>query len=668
MEFEAFPGVGEKTAAALSELDDAERALTEGDVATLARAPGLSEGRAAVVARGAIRRRHGDDGGFLATGRAREVYEDVLDLLRARTVTDYGAKRVATFYPTRSASRIDEVRAFVDRATDRDPDPDVREALAGVEPLAPPPTRRVRDRCLATADAERFAAAEEAFPELSVEVVEDTRDLAELARSYATVIALDERFAGVDVDGDVRVRPDAVDAPDEVVPERVLAFFAENRERLLAAADVAETADLDPDCDLDALRGALDRVDDDGTVVGDAELDRLSTAVDDLDAAVGTAESVANDRLRDAIRERDVTIEGTDFLSLVEQGARVDSLLDRELADEYADAIDAAREHLVEALELQPEEAGFAERAFPEDPAFPVAHEESVVSRLRTELKTARDRRAARLKRELAADLSGLRGPAESLVRDALEVDVELAVARFAADFECTMPTFVDGDPAESASGDDGYGVAIEGGRSPLLDVDFADVEPVDYAVSGPTLLSGVNSGGKTSTLDLVALVVVCAQMGLPVPADRVELERFSELHYYAKTQGTLDAGAFESTLRDFRGLADGAANRLVLVDELESITEPGASAKIVAGILEALEEQAATAVFVSHLAREIRAAADFDVAVDGIEALGLEDGELVVNRSPVKDHLARSTPELIVEKLADGDDSGFYDRLLRKF
>ena len=671
MEFEAIPGVGEKTAAALEDLDDAERALAEGDIATLARAPGLSEGRAAVVARGAIRRRHGDEGGFLATDRAREVYEDALDLLRERTVTDYGAKRVATFYPTRSASRIAEVRAFVDRATDRDPDPAVREALGGVEPLEPPPTRRVRDRCLATADAERFAAAEDAFPELSVEVVEDTRGLAELARSYATVIALDEQFAGVDVDGDVRVRPDALDAPDEIVPERVLAFFAENRSRLLAAAEVAEAAGLDPDCDLDGLRDALDRVADDGTVVGDAELDRLSTAVDDLDAAVGTAESVANDRLRDAIRERDVTIEGTDFLSMVEQGARVDSLLDRELADEYADAIDAAREHLVEALDLKPEEAGFAERAFPEDPAFPVAHEESVISRLRTELKAARDRRAARLKRELAADLSGLRDPAESLVRDALEVDVELAVARFAADFECTLPTFVGGEEHETGGSDadeDDHGITIEGGRSPLLDVDFEDVDPVDYAVSGPTLLSGVNSGGKTSTLDLVALVVVLAQTGLPVPADRVELERFSELHYYAKTQGTLDAGAFESTLRDFRGLADGAANRLVLVDELESITEPGASAKIVAGILEALEEQAATAVFVSHLAREIRAAADFDVAVDGIEALGLEDGELVVNRSPVKDHLARSTPELIVEKLAADDGSGFYDRLLRKF
>ena len=669
MEFEAIPGVGEKTASALADLDGAERALEEGDVATLARASGLSEGRAAMIARGAIRRRHGDDGGFLATDRAREVYEAVLDLLRERTVTGYGAKRVATFYPTRSASRIEEVRAFVKRATDRDPDRAVRDALEGVEPLTSPSPRRVRDRCLATADAERFAAAEAAFPELSIEVVEDARDLAELARSYATVIALDERFAGVDVDGDVRVRPDAMDEPDEIVPERVLAFFAENRARLLAAADVAETAGLDPACDLGALRDALDRVAEDGTVVGDAELDRLTTAVDDLDAAVGTAESVANDRLRDAIRERDVTIEGTDFLSLVEQGARVDSLLDRELEAEYADAVDAAREHLIEALDLQPEEAGFAERAFPEDPAFPVAHAESVISRLRTELKTARDRRAARLKRELAADLSALREPASSLVRDALELDVELAVARFAADFGCTLPTFVGGE-VETLEADTNrdHGIAIEGGRSPLLDVAFEDVDPVDYAVSGATLLSGVNSGGKTSTLDLVALVVVLAQMGLPVPAARVELERFSELHYYAKTQGTLDAGAFESTLRDFRELADGAANRLVLVDELESITEPGASAKIVAGILEALDEQAATAVFVSHLAGEIRDAAGFDVAVDGIEALGLEDGELVVNRSPVKGHLARSTPELIVEKLADGDESGFYDRLLEKF
>ncbi|QKG92654.1 endonuclease MutS2 [Halorubrum salinarum] len=671
MDLEAIPGVGAKTAAALRELDDPAATVESGDVAAIARAPGVNEARAARIARGAIRRRHGDDGRVLATDRARELYREAIDLLRERTVTDYAAKRLETFYPSASASRIDEAQSFAAAATERDPDPAVREALADCAPLADPPTVRVRDRCLASADAETLARAEAEVPELSVETVEDARDVSELGRSYASVIVLDESFAGLDVEGDVSVRPDALETPAETVPERLLAFFAENRERLEAAAAVHEAAAAagdpvsggDPPVDLDRLRDALSRLDDDGTIAGDAELDRLTAAVDDLDAAVSTAASVADDRLREAIRERDVTIEGTDFLSLVEQGARVDSLLDRELADEYDAAVDAAREHLADALRLEPEEAELAERVFGGDPSFPVDHDESAVSRLRTELSAARDRRAAKLKADLASDLGDLREPVEELVRDALELDVELAVARFADDFDCVMPAVVG---PEAADADAGF--RIEGGRSPLLDVDFADVEPVDYAVSGATLLSGVNSGGKTSTLDLVALVVVLAQMGMPVPAESATVERFEEIHYYAKSQGTLDAGAFEATLRDFGDLVDGADGRLVLVDELESITEPGASAKIIAGILEALDDQDATAVFVSHLAREIRDAADFAVAVDGIEAAGLVDGELRVNRSPKKGHLARSTPELIVEKLADDRGGEFYGDLLEKF
>ncbi len=178
-----------------------------------------------------------------------------------------------------------------------------------------------------------------------------------------------------------------------------------------------------------------------------------------------------------------------------------------------------------------------------------------------------------------------------------------------------------------------------------------------------------MNSGGKTSTLDLLALVTVLSHMGLPVPAEGVTIERFEALHYQAKSQGTLDAGAFEATLREFATLVSGERKRLVLVDELESITEPGASATIIAGILEELEDGETTGVFVSHLAGEIREAASFEVSVDGIEAVGLENGNLIVERSPKKDCLARSTPELIVEKLATEDENGvFYERLLEKF
>ncbi|SIR50320.1 DNA mismatch repair protein, MutS family [Haladaptatus litoreus] len=658
MDFEAIPGVGAKTADALTELDGSVDALETGDVATLARAPNISEGRAAAIARAAIRIRHDDPGGFLATDRARELYRDVLTLLQARAVTTYAEKRLKTLYPSATASRIEEVHEFTARAMKREPTAEIQDALAGVEPLSNPRDVTVRDRCLATTDAERYAEARKKIPELPVEVVEDARELAELARGYSTVVALDESFTGVTIEGDVRVEPDALETPAELVPERPLAFFAENRETLLAAVEVHQVAGMDAPLDIEELESALARVTTDGSVTGDDELARLTDAIADLDAGVSMAENVANDRLRDAIRERDVTIEGSDLLSLVEQGAGVDSLLSRELADEYDAAIEAAREHLIDTLSLDAGETEIARQAFPDEPSFPVEHDESVIARLREQLEAEKSRREERHKRDLAQTLADERESAEELVHAALELDVELAVSRFARDFDCVLPEFETG----------GNGFEIVGGRSPLLDVDFSAVEPVDYGVSGVALLSGVNSGGKTSTLDLVALIVILAQMGLPVPAESVRLGRFEELHYHGKTQGTLDAGAFESTLREFASLADGEAGRLVLVDELESITEPGASAKIIAGILEELGERDVTGVFVSHLADEIRDVADEDVAVDGIEAKGLVDGELVVERSPVKNHLARSTPELIVEKLADGGESGFYERLLEKF
>jgi len=660
MEFTSIPGVGEKTAEALADLEDPERALREGDVAAISRAPGISEGRAARIARGAIRDTHDDPGGFAATTRAAEIHREALGLLKERTVTEYAAKRLETLYPSASQSRIDEVREFAGDAMDRTPSEAVLDALDAVEQLESPPDVRVRDRCLATQDAERYAAAREAIPEVTVELVEDARTLSELARGYATVIALDETFVGADIPGDVRVEPDALDDPVSVVPERALSFFAHNRETLRAAARVHREAGIDPPCDLGTLEDALARIDDDGAITGDDELDRLTDAVSDIDAAVSQAERAANDHLREAIEQQDVTIDGTDLLSLVERGAGVDSLLQRELTAEYTEAVEKARESLVETLALEEMES-LGRRTFGDDPTYPVEHDEEVVGRLREELTAARDRRAASQKREIARDLAEMRGACEQLVADALELDVELAIARFARDFDCVMPTF----------GGDGFD--IEAGRSPLLDVEWAAVDPVDYRVEGVTLLSGVNSGGKTSILDLVALVVTLAHMGLPVPAERARVERIEELHYHAKTQGTLDAGAFESTLVEFGDLVTAVSEDrpvLVLVDELESITEPGASANIMAGILEALDSRGATAVFVSHLASEIREAAETEIAVDGIQARGIQDGELDVDRTPVKGTLARSTPELIVEKLAEEGDQNraFYESLLEKF
>ena len=658
MELTAIPGVGEKTAQALAELDDPETAIRHGDVARLASAPGITAGTAARIAREAIKVEHGVSGEFLGTDRAQQIYDDVQSLLCELAVTDYGARRLETLFPTASRSRIDEVREISEAAMERSPTSDVDAALAGVSPLREPTDLRVRDRCLATTDAERYAEARERCSELSVEIVENAREVADLARGYATVIALDESFAGMEIDGDVRVQPDALDQPTSVVPERTLAFFATNRERLLAAIDVHRAAGLDEPTDLEELEATLERIDEDGIPIGDEELDRLRTAAADLDAAVGMAANVANDHLRSAIRERDVTIEGSDLLSMVEQGAGVDSLLAHELRAEFEEAVIAARSHLIDALALRDDEASMAEAVFPDTPTFPVEPEDAAVARLRESIQADRDRRAMRAKQEMAMTLSEQRTAAEIIVRQSLELDVELAIARFAERYACTMPTF------------GGEGIDLQDGRSPLLDVPLAEVEAVTYDVEDVVLLSGVNSGGKTALLDLLAVTVVLAHMGLPVPGEEVRLQRFDGLHYYAATQGTLDAGAFESTLREFGTLVTQSGDRLVLVDELESITEPGAAANIVAGILEELEGET-TAVIVSHLAAEIREVAGSWLRVDGIEASEVVDGELVVDRSPVKGYLARSTPELIVERLVSestDDRAAFYKRLLEKF
>jgi dsDNA-specific endonuclease/ATPase MutS2 len=57
---------------------------------------------------------------------------------------------------------------------------------------------------------------------------------------------------------------------------------------------------------------------------------------------------------------------------------------------------------------------------------------------------------------------------------------------------------------------------------------------------------------------------------------------------------------------------------------------------------------------------------------VDGIEAKGLDNElNLIVDRNPVYNHIAKSTPELIVERLfrSGGEvEREFYSRLKNKF
>jgi dsDNA-specific endonuclease/ATPase MutS2 len=140
------------------------------------------------------------------------------------------------------------------------------------------------------------------------------------------------------------------------------------------------------------------------------------------------------------------------------------------------------------------------------------------------------------------------------------------------------------------------------------------------------------------------------------------------ELYFFAQ-QRNLNAGAFESFLRTLVPAVTGKARRLILADELEAMTELEAGARIVAAMIERLKESDSTIIVVTHMAREISKYTQ--VRIDGIEARGLDsDYNLVVDRTPRRDFLARSTPELILRRLAEtssGEEQAVYRELLGK-
>ena len=95
--------------------------------------------------------------------------------------------------------------------------------------------------------------------------------------------------------------------------------------------------------------------------------------------------------------------------------------------------------------------------------------------------------------------------------------------------------------------------------------------------------------------------------MGLPVPANMLLLVALKPLHVLAKSSGTQSAGALETTLVDLANVVSNTQPKLILADELEAITEPGAGARIIAGMLRAAQQQSDTSmVLVTHLAPAI--------------------------------------------------------------
>jgi DNA mismatch repair protein, MutS family len=215
--------------------------------------------------------------------------------------------------------------------------------------------------------------------------------------------------------------------------------------------------------------------------------------------------------------------------------------------------------------------------------------------------------------------------------------------------------------------------VAVVEGRNLDLVAAGETVQPVTYAVGahdldpsvGPSsddtrvsVLTGANSGGKTTLLETVCQVVLVASMGLPVPAKSAEVGPLDAVVFHRR-HASFNAGVLESTLSNIVPPLTRQNRTLMLVDEFEAITEPGRAADLLHGLVELTVDRGALGVFVTHLADDLAPLPD-SARVDGIFAQGLDrDLELQVDYQPRFDTVGRSTPEFIVSRLlADAEDT----------
>ncbi|NCN86840.1 hypothetical protein GW932_03325 [archaeon] len=190
--------------------------------------------------------------------------------------------------------------------------------------------------------------------------------------------------------------------------------------------------------------------------------------------------------------------------------------------------------------------------------------------------------------------------------------------------------------------------------------------KPISFNLSTDSrcsILTGANSGGKTTLIEHVLQLVSITQLGL-ASRGKIKMPLFEEVYYFAKNKGSASKGAFETLLTQMSEIKPGNKT-LILADEIEAVTEPGVAGNIIAATAEFFLEKNCYLIVATHLGHEIEKILPKKARIDGIEAKGLtENFELIVDHNPVLGRLAHSTPELIVEKMANVEKKEYFNFL----
>jgi len=555
-------------------------------------------------------------------GRAGGIYRNIKEEIRRRVQLQESLKYLENFEITNDKEEIIRRQEYLKRSLLKI-EPALKEALARIEPIEFK-KRYFRDRLLVVEKDE----------------IEDARALgicdvsSKPEEGYELILST----VGYGIDVELSV--------SQIAPEIYTLALWENRDALEALSKIGEV--LGEESVAKKILSELQKL---------SELMERERILKNLYEIVKREERELNFRIEEKIKEFSLTLKGEELLEFLKKIKNGDfgGMLSHfsEIENYILEEMRKSEMHLSELLNFEVE-------LFSRENLYPIEIPGEMIERLSAEIEREMRIELYFKSLEIMKKIGSLLPRLEDELKRAYELEFLRAVKEFVKDF--TFPEIKDG------------GIAFINGRHLFIE----NPQPISYVVGGIVefdgtkgenviILTGANSGGKTSLLELIVQIEILAHMGFPVNAEKAWVEPLDELFFFTKAHSSYGAGAFETAIKNFARSLTGNGRKMILIDEFEAITEPGAATKIIAELLRIAHEKGFYVVVVSHLGEELKEVLPF-ARVDGIEARGLDyELNLIVDRQPKLGVLGKSTPELIIEKLyrtKSGKEKEIFERI----
>ena len=624
--------ISEKILNAVGGEEELEKIVDNVDVEKLTAIDGISQRKAIEIMNQLL---NNPEYKFIKSDRAMELYEDIINKILAYSNTSYSKNRILLLSPSKNVKKINDQLDFVMNAKDHISNLPIIQ-LKGL--------------------MKNLKATEEAKPEydpskaILVESENDYSYLTDLGLNqyYPIITANDsplfqEEIMNYDLvfyvysQGilDFEGMPNLVminieDNDYEIVPEKIINFFIQNKDLFERVHEIQKIRNEE------SVLGEIMPIIDELNIIDKREVD--------IEKLVISLKDDMDDELEKSIKE--VDLEGDEILNLLNNNfpPKISKIFD---------------EIISKRKEIIRQKTGISFDPFLR--TYPIQIDDAEIERVTLEQSSKKENDIFDIKRNAAIQLNAIKDKAIKEVEDVIKFDYEFSLGSFAYEYDLCRPEFGDEIKLNGA-------LHLE----LALKKDKDNIQKVDYQLTKDeniALLTGANSGGKTTLLETLTQISLMAQMGLPVSADNAEIKIFDEIYHFSKKR-SLDAGAFESFLNVFIPIVTTNSEKLVLLDELEGITELDAAVKIISTFIDMIKESNSYGVIVTHMARELMNYTD--IRVDGIEAKGLDkDYNLIVDRTPKMNFLAKSTPELILKRIYEKSDDELkvvYAKILEKF